>query len=98
MPEFFEPLEAVLQREIADCAGLVEAERLSGGASMETYRLHCRRASDPQATFEICLRRGPDGEDREGDNVTGVAAEAQCMTAARAAGVPEPEVLYVLTP
>ena len=98
MPEFFEPLEAVLRREIADCAGLVEAERLSGGASMETYRLHCRRASDPQATFEICLRRGPDGEDREGDNVTGVAAEAQCMTAARAAGVPEPEVLYVMTP
>ena len=98
VPEFSEALEAVLRREIADCAGLDVAERLSGGASMETYRLRCQRASEPQATFDICLRRGPDGEDREGDNVTGVAAEAQCMTAARGAGVPEPEVLYVLTP
>ncbi len=65
---------------------------------METYRLVCRRASDPDTSFVICLRRGPDGEDREGGNVTGVAAEAQCMEVARAAGVPEPEVLYVLTP
>lgn len=98
VPEFFEALDAAVRREIADCAGLADAERLSGGASMETYRLRCRRASDPQATFDICLRRGPDGEDREGDNVTGVAAEAQCMTAARTAGVPEPELLYVLRP
>ena len=65
---------------------------------METYRLRCRRVSDAGATFDICLRRGPDGEDREGDNVTGVAAEALCMSTARMAGVPEPEVLYVLQP
>ena len=97
-PEFFAELDAVVRREIADCGGLESAERLSGGASMETYRLRCRRASDESTTFDICLRRGPGGEDREGDNVTGVAAEAQCMTAAGAAGVPEPEVLYVLLP
>ena len=95
-PDFFEALDAVVRREIPDCARLEDAERLSGGASMETYRLRCRRMSDAVGTFDICLRRGPDGEDREGDNVTGVEAEAQCMTAARAAGVPEPEVLYVL--
>ncbi len=98
VPDFFDALDAVVRREIAECAGLEHAERLSGGASMETYRLVCRRASDTDASFVICLRRGPDGEDREGDNVTGVAAEAQCMAVARAAGVPEPEVLYVLTP
>ncbi len=98
VPDFFDTLDRVVRREIADCGGLVDAERLSGGASMETYRLRCRRVSDPDATFDICLRRGPDGEDREGDNVTGVAAEAQCMAVARAAGVPEPEVLYVLQP
>ncbi len=98
MPDFADALDVVVRREIADCAGLEQAERLSGGASMETYRLVCRRASDPDGSFVICLRRGPDGEDREGDNVTGVAAEAQCMAVARAAGVPEPEVLYVLTP
>lgn len=97
-PDFFDALDAVVRREVDDCAGLADAERLSGGASMETYRLSCRRAGTSESTFDICLRRGPDGEDREGDNVTGVAAEAQCMSTARAAGVPEPEVLYVLQP
>ncbi|WP_419553211.1 phosphotransferase family protein [Candidatus Poriferisodalis sp.] len=98
LPEFAEALDAVLRREIDDCEGLVSAERLSGGASMESYRLRCRRASDPDGVLDICLRRGPDGMDREGDNVTGVEAEALCMSTARLAGVPEPEVLYVLTP
>jgi len=96
LPDFFEALDAVVRREIPDCTRLEEAERLSGGASMETYRLRCRRLSDAGDTFDVCLRRGPDGEDREGDNVTGVEAEALCMSTARAAGVPEPEVLYVL--
>ncbi len=98
LPEFADALDAVLRREIGDCDGLISAERLSGGASMETYRLRCRRSSDPDGVFDICLRRGPDGVDREGDNVTGVEAEARCMSTARAAGVPEPEVLYVLAP
>ena len=96
LPDFFDALDAAVRREISDCARLEDAERLSGGASMETYRLRCRRMSDAAVTFDICLRRGPDGEDREGDNVTGVAAEALCMSTARSAGVPEPEVLYVL--
>ena len=98
LPDFAGALEAVLRREIDDCDGLVSAERLSGGASMESYRLRCRRVSDPDGVLDICLRRGPDGMDREGDNVTGVEAEALCMSTARLAGVPEPEVLYVLTP
>ena len=98
VPLFFDALDAAVRREIADCAGLVDAERLSGGASMESYRLRCRSAAEPAATFDICLRRGPDGEDREGDNVTGVAAEALCMSTARSGGVPEPQVLYVLQP
>ena len=96
LPDFFDALDAAVRREISDCARLEDAERLSGGASMETYRLRCRRMSDAAVTFDICLRRGPDGEDREGDNVTGVSAEALCMSTARSAGVPEPEVLYVL--
>ena len=98
LPDFAGALEAVLRREIDDCDGLISAERLSGGASMESYRLRCHRASDPSGVFDICLRRGPDGMGREGDNVTGVEAEALCMSTARLAGVPEPEVLYVLVP
>ena len=98
LPDFAGALEAVLRREIDDCDGLISAERLSGGASMESYRLRCHRPSDPGGVFDICLRRGPDGMDREGDNVTGVEAEALCMSTARLAGVPEPEVLYVLVP
>ncbi len=98
VPDFLAALDEVLRREVNDCAYVETVERLSGGASMETYRLRCQRISDPEATFDVCLRRGPDGQDRQGDNVTGVTAEAQCMSTARSAGVPVPEVLYVLQP
>ncbi len=92
----FEALDVVVRREIADCARLDSVERLSGGASMETYRLRCRRASNTDAVFDICLRRAPDGEDREDERATGIEAEAMCMSVARSVGVPEPAVLYVL--
>ncbi|MFP6773206.1 MAG: hypothetical protein VCE74_12860 [Alphaproteobacteria bacterium] len=32
-------LEKILRREIPHCRALISAERLSGGASQETYRL-----------------------------------------------------------
>ncbi|WP_419841464.1 phosphotransferase family protein [Candidatus Poriferisodalis sp.] len=97
-PDFFAALDVVVRREVADCAAVTSAERLSGGASMETYRLRCISGSEPEATFDVCLRRGPDGQDRDEANVTGVSAEALCMSVARSAGVPEPAVLYVLQP
>ncbi|HCB37427.1 MAG TPA: phosphotransferase family protein, partial [Acidimicrobiaceae bacterium] len=100
-PDFADALDAVLRREIAGCVGLRGIERLSGGASMETYRLTLETtagAAGGGTTRSLCLRRGAGGVDRESDYVSGLGVEALAMTAARRAGVAEPEVLYVLAP
>ncbi len=88
-------LEAVLTREVPGLTRLVRAERLSGGASQETYRLAVETADGPG---QLCLRRAAGGDGVElAPGQPGLAAEARLMMAARAAGVPEPEVHYVLT-
>ena len=89
-------LEVVLTREVPGVTGLVRAERLSGGASQETYRLTVETAAGPG---QLCLRRaagGGEGIERPPET-PGLAVEARLMMAARAAGVPEPEVYHVLT-
>ncbi len=89
-------LAAVLRRHIPGCEGLVRAERLSGGASQETYRILITTAAGERT---LCMRRAPGGgvpiaaEDRVNP---GLAVEAELMRAARAVGVPEPEVYHVL--
>ena len=100
MTESFETkLEAVLKQHLPDCRKLLSAERLSGGASQETYRL--KIAGVDGAARLLALRRVPGGQDRghDGNRVTyypGLAAEAMLMQSAKAAGVPEPDVHYVL--
>ena len=94
--EFEKKLEAVLIREIDGCSGLVSAERLSGGASQETYRLTVDTADGQQT---LCMRRAPGGgvvPGTEARIAPGPATEAALMALARDAGVPEPEVYYVL--
>ncbi len=94
--EFEGLLETVLTREVPDCLRLVKAERLSGGASQETYRLEVEGAG---GTRLIAMRRAPGGmivEPTPGH--PGLAVEALLMQSARDAGVPEPEVFYVLNP
>jgi len=93
--EFERRLGEVLTRELDDCQGLVRAERLSGGASQETYRL---TVQTPAGEKPLCLRRAPGGVQLS-DEVRinpGLATEALLMQRAREAGVPEPEVYYVL--
>jgi len=51
-------LAAVLERHIPDCRELLKAERLSGGASQETYRLVIRTDSGER---RLCMRRAPGG-------------------------------------
>ncbi len=95
--EFEQKLEAVLLREIEGCTGLVSAERLSGGASQETYRLTLATSAGEQV---LCMRRAPGGGghiDTEVRIAPGLATEAQLMACAREVGVPEPEVHHVLT-
>ncbi len=100
MTETFEAkLEAVLKQHVSGCDKLISAERLSGGASQETYRLKSAGADGTESS--LALRRAPGGEARTHDSsqVTyypGLAAEALLMQSAKAAGVPEPDVHYVL--
>ena len=92
---FRERLDAVVRARIPGCAGLVAADRLSGGASQETWRLLVKTASGER---RLAMRRAAGGEYVE---VTpqrpGLDVEALLMQCARQAGVPEPEVLHVLT-
>ncbi len=92
---FEERLGAVLIERIDRCLSLRSVERLSGGASQETYRLvvETARGDEPMA-----MRRAPGGTvDPEKPPPT-LATEALLMESAKAAGVPEPEVYYVLQP
>lgn len=92
---FFEKLKAVVLAHIPDCTDLLVVDRLSGGASQETYRL---TISTDAGEKLLAMRRSPGGEFVE---VTaqhpGLDVEALLMQSARAVGVPEPEVYYVLT-
>ncbi len=94
--EFEVKLAAVLRRQIAGFEALVSAERLSGGASQETYRLVIRDAAGER---RLAMRRSPGGvESVRGPGHPGLQTEAQLMRSARDAGVPEPEVYAVLEP
>lgn len=84
----------LLPRVIDDCDSLIRLERLSGGASQETYRITIASSKGERL---LAMRRAAGGEEGE---ITaqhpGLAVEALLMQVARAQGVPEPEVHYVL--
>ena len=94
-PEFFEPLKATLVREFDDFHDLVAVDRLSGGASMETYRISIQTSSGPQL---LCMRRGAGGIDRESVSAVGLRTEALLMRTAKESGVVEPDIYYELEP
>ncbi len=86
----------LLPRVIEDCDSLLKLERLSGGASQETYRI---TIASTEGDRLLAMRRAAGGEEGE---ITaqhpGLAVEALLMQVARAQGVPEPKVHYVLQP
>ena len=95
--EFDARLGRALSANVDWCQELISVERLSGGASQETYRLVVRTADGERP---MALRRAPGGVAKE-ETIgpgPGLATEALLMQAAEAAGVPEPEVYYVLQP
>ena len=94
--DFKAKLNAVIAAQLSGCDGLVSVERLSGGASQETYRIYARIDN---AERPLALRRSAGGlhGDDGAVNYPGLPVEARLMQAARAAGVPAPEVHYVLT-
>ncbi|MDP6375622.1 MAG: phosphotransferase family protein [Pseudomonadales bacterium] len=92
--EFERLLEDVLTREVSGVEALVSADRLSGGASQETYRLVVRTSAGNKP---FAMRRAPGGLHVEASSGhPGLAVEALLMRSAAATGVPEPEVHYVL--
>src|SRR5215468_10389440 len=88
-------LATVLERRIDGCRGLVSCERLSGGASQETYRIVIRTDAGER---KLAMRRAPGATAPRHGGYPGLATEAMLIRAARAAGVPEPEILWVLIP
>ena len=95
MPTFETQLASVVVKNITGCTELLEVERLSGGASQETYRL--KVVLNGMAT-PLAMRRTPGGEYVEAlPSHPGLDVEALLMQSAKAVGVPEPEVYHVLT-
>jgi aminoglycoside phosphotransferase (APT) family kinase protein len=91
---FKEKLAGVVLAHITDCKGLISVDRLSGGASQETYRLVIETSAGEK---RLALRRTPGGEYAEiTPQHPGLDVEALLMQSALAVGVPEPEVYYVL--
>jgi len=91
-------LATVLERRIDGCRSLVSCERLSGGASQETYRIVIATDAGER---KLAMRRAPGAPGAvapKHGTYPGLAIEAALIRAARAAGVPEPEIFWVLTP
>ncbi|MFK7915517.1 MAG: phosphotransferase family protein [Pseudomonadales bacterium] len=88
---------SVLGQRLAGFVSLEAVDRLSGGASQETYRISVTTSDGPRL---LAMRRAPGGVVAEEHVVghPGLAAEALLMRSAAAAGVPEPDVVHVLTP
>lgn len=93
--DFERTLASILVARIDGCQGLVSYERLSGGASQETYRIVI---STDDGERKLAMRRAPGDTAPKHGAYPGLATEAALMRAARAAGVPEPEIFWVLTP
>ena len=93
--ELSKPLTRVLKACVTGFKRLTQVERLSGGASQETYRL---RLDTDAGELLLAMRRAPGGglgEERP-ENYPGLDVEAKLMQAAAAVGVPEPEIVHVL--
>ena len=95
MADIDEQLAAVIAARIDGCRGLISCERLSGGASLETYRIVVRTDAGER---KLAMRRAPGAAASEHGSSPGLATEATLIRAARAAGVPEPEILWVFGP
>ena len=87
---------AALARSGLDFREVLLLERLSGGASQETYRLEVDAPSGPQ---RYVLRRSPGGAAPAGNvEQIGMPAEARVLRAVAAAGVPVARIVAELDP
>jgi aminoglycoside phosphotransferase (APT) family kinase protein len=84
--ELAQGLRAVVSDALGDHVTIGELQRLTGGASRETWSFEA--AAGDGRTRPLILRRDPPGGEGRG-----MAVEAAALRAAGRAGVPEPEVL-----
>lgn len=92
--EFELSLAAVVNHRLPFEAEFLSVERLSGGASQETYRI---TAATDRGEISLAMRRAPGGLHTDAlAGHPGPANEARLMQCAKAAGVPEPEVYHIL--
>ncbi|THD77643.1 MAG: phosphotransferase family protein [Phenylobacterium sp.] len=73
-------------------ARAVDAQRLSGGASMETWAF---AVEGPRGREELILRRRATAFDPETSRSTSLAAEAALIAAVRAVGAPGPPLVHL---
>lgn len=91
---FEDTLAQIVSTNISGVTALKACERLSGGASQETYRITVETDAGERL---LAMRRAPGGIVDETNNTRpGLEIEARLFHFAREAGVPEPEVFYVL--
>jgi len=95
MDEFIDGLGPILTDQVQGLDRVISVERLSGGASQETYRIETIFDGQPR---RLALRRSAGGETEVAEGRPGLEIEAKLMKAAAAADVPEPEVIHVLDP
>ena len=89
-------LAAVLARRLSGFEALIACDKLTAGASQETYRLSVRIAGEEKL---LALRRSPFANSTdESVGEANLETEAKLISAMHQAGIPEPEVFYVLTP
>lgn len=89
-------LQTILPRHIDGFRNIAACDRLSAGANQETYRIVVETEAGER---KLAMRRAPGGiakQTEEGG--PGMRAEAELMRRSREAGVPEPEIIHILTP
>ncbi len=89
-----QPLEILLAREFPSFESLVSARKLTAGASQETYKIVVDTGAQE---ISLALRRAiPTLQSHSELGAITLEVEAKLFQLAAAAGIPEPEVLYVL--
>ena len=89
-------LAALAPKLVPGATGLGRLDRLSGGASQETWAFDVTGADGSQTGW--ILRRSPPGVDPRGTMGCGLETEARLLVLVGKAGVPVPGVGHVLVP
>tara|TARA_R110002110_G_C13470525_1_gene720895 strand:+ start:3116 stop:4513 length:1398 start_codon:yes stop_codon:yes gene_type:complete len=93
---FTTALEKVLSRELTGFQSLLDCQQLTAGASQETYRITVKNESGES---RLALRRSqPLSEAESSVGTISLATEARLFQLAGAAGIPGPDIRYLLAP